>query len=511
MKRISYILILIVGISSVLSAQQRKASPRLSAQERYEQRLAEVQAYNAYVERYMSRDISHRLGGWAQLGYSAMRTGGFNTFQVSSKGGVGGGLGLGYQMRYKSLLLQTGAEFQLYNVALSLYGEDAKTPVLARTYPIEIASPSGAVSAQARYSYANTTERLLAGYIQIPLMAGMELIDHQMYFLVGPKVGFNVLADSKMKTDASISVIDQELIDPLHDIPTHNLVAQTLSQRQKAAFAMNVAISAEVGMSLDKYYQPAPDVRKSKLTDAQIRSKSLHTRLAVFGEYGLMNVNSNKSTSGWDIPFSSPKVGEKIDINNIEMCSSVETTGAADAYLNPWMVGVKVTLMYDLPRKELRTKPLPKAPQQPQPQTQPQPQPQPEPEPEVYTYEEQVITKGMKIKVDNLFFATNKTEVLPESGPALENLAEFLRTNPKVRIRLIGHTDSIGTDRDNQILSEGRVNSVRNEMIKRGIEASRMEVEGRGESQPVDTNSTEEGRQNNRRVEFEIISTGEED
>ena len=115
------------------------------------------------------------------------------------------------------------------------------------------------------------------------------------------------------------------------------------------------------------------------------------------------------------------------------------------------------------------------------------------------------IEKGKKYTIENLFFASNETKILPESEDALQQLFEFLNENPDVRIRIIGHTDSVGTDQDNQILSEGRANSVRQSMIDRGIDGGRIEAEGRGEREPVATNETPEGRQQNRRVEFMVL------
>jgi len=105
----------------------------------------------------------------------------------------------------------------------------------------------------------------------------------------------------------------------------------------------------------------------------------------------------------------------------------------------------------------------------------------------------------------NMYFATNKTEILPMSEESLRTLYNFLAENPSVRIKIIGHTDSVGTDQANQKLSEGRSASVKNEMVKRGISADRIETEGRGESEPIDTNETEEGRQNNRRVVIQVL------
>ena len=115
------------------------------------------------------------------------------------------------------------------------------------------------------------------------------------------------------------------------------------------------------------------------------------------------------------------------------------------------------------------------------------------------------IKKGEVFIVKNLFFATNKTRILKTSEEALNDLYMYLARNPQVRIKVIGHTDDVGKDEANQLLSEGRANEVMKDLIERGIAPERLEAEGRGESQPIDTNKTEEGRQNNRRVEIEIL------
>ena len=115
------------------------------------------------------------------------------------------------------------------------------------------------------------------------------------------------------------------------------------------------------------------------------------------------------------------------------------------------------------------------------------------------------IKKGEVFVVKNLFFATNKTRILSRSEESLNDLYMYLARNPKVRIKIVGHTDSVGKDEANQKLSDGRANAVMQDLIERGIAPERLQAEGRGETQPVDTNDTEEGRQNNRRVEIEIL------
>ena len=114
------------------------------------------------------------------------------------------------------------------------------------------------------------------------------------------------------------------------------------------------------------------------------------------------------------------------------------------------------------------------------------------------------VKKGEVFIVRNLFFATNKTRILSRSEEALNDLYMYMARNPQVRIKIVGHTDSVGKDEANQKLSDGRANEVMKDLIERGISADRLQAEGRGETQPIDTNDTEEGRQNNRRVEIEI-------
>jgi len=134
----------------------------------------------------------------------------------------------------------------------------------------------------------------------------------------------------------------------------------------------------------------------------------------------------------------------------------------------------------------------------------PKPKPEPEPEP-IIMLDDKPVVREQPIIMKNLFFATNETTILPESEPELQRLLKLLNEHPQLRIRITGHTDNVGSDQDNQILSEGRANSVRNYLIERGVAADRIEAEGKGESQPITTNDTEEGRAQNRRVEFMIL------
>lgn len=119
-----------------------------------------------------------------------------------------------------------------------------------------------------------------------------------------------------------------------------------------------------------------------------------------------------------------------------------------------------------------------------------------------------VIMSPREVKsfvLHNIYFATGKTRILDSSEPALNELHRFLLSRPNQRIRIVGHTDNIGSDRSNQILSEGRCKEVKREMEERGVAPGRIEIEGRGERDPIVMNDTEEHRQMNRRVEIVLL------
>lgn len=106
----------------------------------------------------------------------------------------------------------------------------------------------------------------------------------------------------------------------------------------------------------------------------------------------------------------------------------------------------------------------------------------------------------------NVFFETAKFDLKPTSRAELNKLVEFLQLNPSLRIRLEGHTDNVGDDAANQLLSENRAKSVVDYLVSKGVASERLEFKGFGESQPVDDNTTEEGRARNRRTQFRILS-----
>ncbi len=102
-------------------------------------------------------------------------------------------------------------------------------------------------------------------------------------------------------------------------------------------------------------------------------------------------------------------------------------------------------------------------------------------------------------------FDTGKATIRPESLPRLDSVLEYMTHKPSTRIQISGHTDNVGIPAQNQKLSEQRAQACRQHLISQGIDASRIEAVGYGDSQPIAPNDTDAGRQKNRRIEaFEL-------
>ena len=620
-----------------------KEDPNMTAAEekaQYMEAVAAIDKANAKAIAYNERDIAHRLGFWGQIGYSNLFTSGirFNDqqpnpvgFQNKDKGFVGGGLGLGYQLRYKQFLMTVGAEFNFYNSVMGVTNREDGT------FALQYGMQPYASTMIYHYDFAKLNDKLIGGFVQIPLLFGMELKNIPLFWQAGLKVGMGLMGQSTISGQLTTSIEDKELINGLNDMYNHTLVTDQNVSRPttKVNFGLNVAASAEIGVNLDQWVKATPRLRAS-----------------LFVDYGFMNSLKYQPAAGaQDIPTQM-----LVDANplNFPVNSALTSTSAVDAKVNPFMVGAKLAVWFDLPRHKKYTQEYPKKPtprmgvmmydlasndalsgaqveiinvetgKRMQKNTNKQGQLQGRfapgqyrvsatkngfypsdtviqtveeftfdtlrlaleriPAPVVYTlcmnvydaetklpveaavrfttltdttalYAAQaaddgfietpltegtyiahstaqgympkddtiqfvrdtvdvymtLIKEGIKVKIENLFFATNKTYILPQSEAAMANLANFLLMNPSVTIHITGHTDAVGTDEANQILSEGRANAVRNDLIKRGVAAERMTAEGKGEKEPVADNDTEEGRQLNRRVEFIITGTDGED
>lgn len=610
-------------------------------QEQFRAQVERIEKHNQRVLKSAHRDIHHHIGLWGQVGYSNLFMSNLNTdLNIKTLGGVGGGVGLGYQLNYQHFLLNTGLEFNMYNSATRFLSDDATT--LTKSFEI-----SPYPSMEYVYNFKNFADKSRTGYLQIPVLAGGEW--GRWYFMAGPKIGLSVMADAATSSLVSTHINDNQLMGGvLENMPSHALITDVPYQgtREKLKLGLNLALHAEAGLYLDEWFRP--NNQKNKSTQNTFFS-NLRYRVGIFAEYGVLNIQSSSNTiDGRTLPVRFNDMSNPLDLSMLPMLT---TDIASNARVNPFLVGVKVSIFYELPRKQQKLLPLPEEPQprmavrvvnaqthaplsgamlsiynvdrqrainkttgkngiivQRQRRGNYQlwaqrsgylpsdtisvdhqndlqdtitifvaPIPKPlEPMLAGWVYDMQTdstieaqvvftnlngqllyeggtseegefvtdlkagdylahitavgympkddtihfisdplrismqrIVEGKKVILKNMFFATNMTKILPESEPTLEELANFMKDNPTISIRIIGHTDAVGSVSANQRLSEGRAQAVRQDLIMRGIDANRIQSEGRGKSEPIADNDTEQGRSMNRRVEIEIINAGD--
>ena len=117
----------------------------------------------------------------------------------------------------------------------------------------------------------------------------------------------------------------------------------------------------------------------------------------------------------------------------------------------------------------------------------------------------QTADNQLKLEIpSDISFDTGRYDIKGNFAPVLDRFAEGLRTSPNAEVRIVGHTDSVGSDAVNNPLSLNRANSTRDYLMRRGVSGSRIFTEGRGSYQPIASNSTSEGRARNRRVEIYV-------
>ena len=117
----------------------------------------------------------------------------------------------------------------------------------------------------------------------------------------------------------------------------------------------------------------------------------------------------------------------------------------------------------------------------------------------------QPIEAGRSVVLKNVFFDSDKFDLKPASKTELNKLADLLNANPNIKIEVSGHTDNQGNATANQTLSENRAKAVYQYLMDSGISGSRLMYKGYGQTKPIATNDTEEGRALNRRTEFTVL------
>jgi OOP family OmpA-OmpF porin len=111
---------------------------------------------------------------------------------------------------------------------------------------------------------------------------------------------------------------------------------------------------------------------------------------------------------------------------------------------------------------------------------------------------------ALRIVLRGVNFGFDDAEVDPASAVILDVAAEEIRERPRIQVAIVGHTDSVGAEAYNQALSQRRAEAVRRYLERKGVPAEALTARGLGESEPVASNETDDGRARNRRVELEV-------
>lgn len=171
--------------------------------------------------------------------------------------------------------------------------------------------------------------------------------------------------------------------------------------------------------------------------------------------------------------------GQRYDLEYLSL-GRRSTTAHVDVPAGPHQ-DIRLTLRYRRWHPPARPTPAPSEPTTPD-------APPPAPEPE-------------HLVLDGILFESGSATIDPESNPRLDRVVEFMTHMTSVRIQIAGHTDNVGDPRRNQQLSQARAEAVRAYIVSHGIDGSRVEAIGYGDTRPVASNDTEEGRAQNRRIE----------
>ncbi len=434
----------------------------------------------------------HFVNIWGGAGYSSML---HQIPDTKVPGGFGAELGVGYEYDRKNLLMQTGLELQ-YLSSKTHIGQ----PFLVQQDFLYTPIDNHLITYN--YNFTDFTDTQHAMFLNIPLLMGYRFKEN-WYFMAGVRLGFGVMGRSKTKAIAEVSFTDAEFSEDVINAGHYTGTFST-SCKSPIKLGFNLAPSVEIGAYLDKW------INKQSKEQTQSQSKKKKSRymppsyrLSAFAEFNALNVN-RCITEGGILDMEKMQKPDDIYVHAL-----LNSENAKDVAVHNLLAGVKFTYMFSLdkaPRKKSTGKPGTTKPKKPATPTQ---KPEPEkPQPvqaDTIRYGDIEVEKEQPIVLDNLLFEFSTANIIETSKSSLEMLLNMMQVHTQVRIEIIGHTDNMGSDSFNQRLSEQRAEAVRDYLVGNGISADRIATSGRGATQPIDTNLTDEGRQKNRRVEFVIV------
>ena len=430
----------------------------------------------------------HYIGLGFKVGYSQFsqkfNTSGNTIYDgtMESKLKVPGGANAGLELRYK-------LEYKLFRFTAGLDVTYAGSSIKGDIrYDHQVIKPTTDMTYF--YNYEKVKEQQHSLEVGVPIMFGANY--KGFYAMAGMRIGLPMMKSYSLQTDLTTTIKDHRGIDIYKDMPNHTLDSWSIKNSDKKLnlSTLNPQVALEVGYNLDPYMQrPYTWKAGTKPSFAQL----LHFEVAVYANIGVMNYHNDKKV---DTFYQLQGTG----VTDIQSLTDDKTL--AKGNLLPWNVGVRFNIYY-----ELYNKPVEKVARKRRPRPKKQKKDTVVEEvvvQDTIVYSGETIQKGDTIIMENLYFDTDKSTIRSISDASLNELATLLQTHPTMKITLVGHTDNTGQAEYNMRLSKARVESVKNELMKRGIDGSRVNTVGKGMTEPIADNKTKEGRAQNRRVEIII-------
>ena len=434
----------------------------------------------------------HYLGLGAKLGYSQFnqgmtKSGQAEAGQMENKLHLPGGANAGIDLRYK-------LEYGLFRFVAGVDATYAGSSMAGTVkYSKQLVEPSPDLTYY--YNFTNTREQQHTFEVGVPILFGADY--KGFYAMAGMRLGLPVMKEYSISTDLTRTISDKRGIDDYSDMPNHYLYNNDLSQKGKLKLAtLNPQVAIEAGYNLDPWLQRKRD-RKTGEKPSFV--ELLHYEVGIYANVGVLDYHQ-QAKSG---EFYVCDEANKIDVTSIKTIT--DDSQIANKNMVPWNIGVRFNVYYEFyknppVKKQRRRRPRPK----PVVQDTAKEEVQEVIPTDTIVYNGETIQKGDTIIMENLYFDTDKSTIRSASDRSLNELATLLETHPTMKITLVGHTDNVGKADYNMQLSKARVESVKSELMKRGIDGSRIGTVGKGMTQPIADNRTREGRAENRRVEIII-------
>lgn len=271
-----------------------------------------------------SKSDQHFVALWANASYAGLMN---NSSEITPRFGIAPALGIGYQLRYNTFLLQSGMEGNFAYYTNHINTKSLEVPM------IDTQGKSFTMQA----SVLKELDECKTFQLQIPFLLGYEY--RYFYFLAGAKAGFNLWSNTSSYSEIKTSGDYQRYIGIFEQMPNHQFTTyEVTSEPYEVQFRFNVMAHAEIGLRLDNLYD-SDDVRRGRKIKPQLY-------LSFFADYGLLNVHNSNAKGSVINYVETPDKGLQFYVT-----PALVSDQMTDCRINPLYVGIKFTMLMEVKAK----------------------------------------------------------------------------------------------------------------------------------------------------------------